>query len=458
MTENRMGDGGVLSERLISARIERLPTSPWHVRMRVIIGTATFFDAFDSVAIAAALPALVSLWHLSPKQVGTLISVGFGGQAIGAISIGYFAEHRGRIAAAQISIALFGAASLLCALASSYNMLLLFRFLQGFGLGSEVPVAATYINEIAKAKARGRFFLFYECVFLFGIVSSAAAGAFIVPFLGYRWIFVAGGIPALLVLLLLRWCPESPRWLASRGRLHDADRTLSEIERQVARYAPLPPVVAEDIAPVVRAKTQWKELFQGFYRRRTLVVWVLWFTAYLVSYGLVTWMPTIYRTIYKVSVQQALLFGISASLFGLIGGLICAVLIDRSGRRTWMASALALASLPLLALAWFDHSHIVTAVILASLGNAAVTTVTIVLYLYTPEIYPTRMRALGTSWATFWPRVASMLGAWLVAAILPGYGIRGIFLLFGGVSLVGSVACWWGAIETRNKVLEEISP
>src|ERR1700730_859538 len=219
-----------LSEQSIAARIERLPQSPWHLRMRVIIGTATFFDAFDSVTIATVLPTLVALWNLSPQQVGWLIAIGFAGQAFGALFVGWLAERIGRIPSAVSSIAIFAVMSILCAMATSYDQLLWFRAMQGFGLGGEVPIAATYINEIAKSHKRGRFFLLYECVFLVGILVCSIVGAYVVPRFGYQWMFLMGGIPALLTIALRRWCPESPRWLASRGRLAEAGPVLARIE------------------------------------------------------------------------------------------------------------------------------------------------------------------------------------------------------------------------------------
>jgi MFS transporter, putative metabolite:H+ symporter len=447
-----------LSEQSIAARIERLPQSPWHLRMRVIIGTATFFDAFDSVTIATVLPTLVALWNLSPQQVGWLIAIGFAGQAFGALFVGWLAERIGRIPSAVSSIAIFAVMSILCAMATSYDQLLWFRAMQGFGLGGEVPIAATYINEIAKSHKRGRFFLLYECVFLVGILVCSIVGAYVVPRFGYQWMFLMGGIPALLTIALRRWCPESPRWLASRGRLAEADRVLAGIECEIAKHRELPAVDQASVAARPHGKTRWAELFEGQYLKRTLVVWVIWFSSYLFTYGLITWLPTIYRTIYEVSVQDALIYGVISTSAGLVGGLVCALLIDRTGRKSWMSTAFVLAALPALVIALLDHPSLTTVIVLAGWASVSITSITLTLYLYTPEIYPTRMRALGTSWATFWPRFSSFTGAWLIGMIIPHYGASGVFLLFAVVAIVGAIVCMMGATETRGQVLEEISP
>src|SRR5205085_6457488 len=160
----------------IVARLERLPTSWWQVRTRIIVGVATFFDAFDALAIASVLPVIAPLWKLAPAQIGFMISAGFLGQLAGALLFGFVAERYGRMTAMIWSIALFGVMSLVCAFAWDYNSLLIFRTIQGVGLGGEVPVAAVFISELAKARGRGRFVLLYELVFPVGLVAVALVG------------------------------------------------------------------------------------------------------------------------------------------------------------------------------------------------------------------------------------------------------------------------------------------
>src|ERR1700722_19875666 len=125
----------VLTPESIIARIERLPVSPWHVRMRVIVGSATFFDAFDALTIAFVAPALSGLWHLRPSDIGFLISSGFIGQAIGAAGFGWAAERYGRLRVLTWTVAIISVFSLACAWAWGFWSLFLLRFIQGFGLG-----------------------------------------------------------------------------------------------------------------------------------------------------------------------------------------------------------------------------------------------------------------------------------------------------------------------------------
>src|SRR3982074_310467 len=157
----------------IVARLERLPTSWWQVQTRIIVGVATFFDAFDALAIASILPVIVPLWKLAPQQIGLMISAGFAGQLLGALLFGWIADRFGRMTGMVWAIALFATMSLVCAFAWDYNSLLVFRTIQGIGLGGEVPVAAVFISELAKAHGRGRFVLLYELVFPIGLVAAS---------------------------------------------------------------------------------------------------------------------------------------------------------------------------------------------------------------------------------------------------------------------------------------------
>jgi len=204
--------------RHVVARLERLPYCSWHLKMRLIICTAWFFDAFDSIAIAYVLPPLIGMWHLTPPQIGSLIGVGFLGQLVGAIAFGWIAEHWGRRSSMLVTLLIFSLGALACAGAQSYMMLLSLRFIQGIGLGGEIPLMAAYVNEFAHAKDRGRFSVSIQVLFSFGLVIVALVGVYVVPHWGWQWMFVIGAIPALLAIPMRAVLPESPRWLASRCR------------------------------------------------------------------------------------------------------------------------------------------------------------------------------------------------------------------------------------------------
>jgi putative MFS transporter len=440
----------------IVARLERLPASWWQIKTRIIVGVATFFDAFDALAIASVLPVIAPLWKLTQPQIGLMISAGFLGQLLGALLFGWIAERHGRMTAMIWSIALFSV-SLVCALAWDYNSLLAFRTIQGIGLGGEVPVAAVFISELAKARGRGRFVLLYELVFPIGLVAASLVGLWIVPHLGWQYMFAVGALPGLLALVLRRLIPESPRWLAVRGRYAEAEAAMALIETQIEKATghALPPPMP--VVSTLDKPASLADLFGPLYLRRTLVVWVIWFSAYSVNYGLSIWMTTVYRTVFKLPLDQSLRYGLITQAVGLLGTLICALAIDHVGRRLWFALSFAAAALALAALAMYPTPTAEQVLTSITIAYFFISSVNIGVYLYTPELYPTRVRALGVGTATAWLRFASMIGPTVVGMMIAS-GLPAVFVTFAAVAAVAAAITGLFAVETKGRVLEEASP
>jgi len=445
------------------ARLEGVPFSKWHLRARVIMGSATFFDAFDALALAFVLPVLVRQWSISSSQIGWLISVGYLGQFAGALFFGALAERYGRVRSAAGATALMSVMTLVCAATGSFPALLAARLVQGIGVGGEMPVAAVYINELSRAHGRGRYFLLYEMIFPVGLMVTGQIGALVVPTFGWQVMFLIGGIPGLLITLLLLRLPESPRWLINKGRLSEAESIIQTIEASTPQGVTEPRTTAPSLpapshpAPSQPEKSRWSELLSPFYRQRTLVVWSLWATAYFITNGLNNWMPTLYNRVYHLSLGQSLRAGTLTNVAQVVLLLGCAFVIDRIGRRRWTVACFAAGALLLAALGTFAAHSVTAVIVLVTLSYGLVGSVNAVLYLYTPEIYPTRMRAIGTGSATCWLRLSSAAGPLLVGYLVDTSGTAAVFLMFAAAGVVGAVT---GALmlETRNRRLEEIAP
>lgn len=433
-------------------RMESVPFSRWHLKPRIIMGSATFFDAFDALSLAFVLPVLIGMWNLSPAQIGLLIGSGYIGQAIGAIFFGWLAERRGRVFSAKWTVFLMSIMSIACVFSGNFMALFIFRFIQGIGVGGEVPVAASYINELSRAQGRGRFFMLYEMIFPLGLMISAQIGAFVVPSFGWKWMFLIGGIGGLIVFVFFFMLRESPRWLISKVRLDEAERIIEEIEASTDKRMP----VAKQVSSSTE-KGDWKELFSTFYRKRTLIVWGLWFSAYFVSNGLNNWLPSLYNTVYNLPVGDSLRAASLTNILQTIGVFACAFLIDKVGRKRWATIAFIVTGALLTAL-WISGANSPESVIyLGSAAYGMMGTITVLLYLYTPEIYPTRMRVIGTAFATAWLRLASAIAPIMIGFILEVSGVSTIFILFASVTVVGAILAF-KMIETREKVLEDIAP
>ena len=337
--------------------------------------------------------------------------------------------------------------------------MMVFRFLQGVGTGGEVPVASAYINEFIGAKKRGRFFLLYEVIFPIGLMFAGMAGSFLVPIYGWKAMFIVGLVPSVLTIPLRWLIPESPRWLASKGRIAEAEAIVKNLEDEATkRGLELPEPVVRPIDPRATARSDWRELFKGIYRKRTFTIWGLWICVYMVNNGLITWLPTLYKSVFKLPLQTSLAYGWTTSAVGVVASVICALLIDKVGRKAWYAAAFLLATVPLLSLTVLGASTAIQVVILATATYAILQTIAFSLYLYSAELYPTRLRAIGTGFGSAWLRAGSSIGPILVGWIVGDFGIRYVFAAFAAVALVGGLVTLFFAIETKGKVLEELSP
>jgi putative MFS transporter len=452
-TEARVAAVDAAKAAELIARIESVPFSRWHVWPRVIMGSATFFDAFTALALASAMPVLARLWQLSTVEIGLLLTASYLGQFVGALIFGWLGEKLGRVHSAAYATAIMAAGSLACAFTGNFSQMFFCRIVQGVGVGGEMPVAATYINELSRAHGRGRFFMAYELIFPLGFLAAGILGARLVPIYGWQALFLLGTIPGILIALMVLRLPESPRWLIRQGRLKEAEAIVREVEASTDKRNPV------EVAPVASQmqKSRWTELFSSTYLPRTLVVWVIWATAYGVTNGLNNWMATLYNTVYQLPLQTSLNAALMTNAMQVMVLLVCIFVIDRVGRRAWMTACFLIGGALLVPLGLFGADDVTRVMVLVTLSYGVMSTVNTVLYLYTPEIYPTRMRALGTAAATCWLRLASAAGPTVVAVTMRDYGIQSVFVLFAAIAVIGAVAAT-RTIETRNRRLEEIAP
>ena len=446
------------SAEQISARLERLPLSRWHVKTRVLVGVATFFDGFDQLMIAYALPVLIPYFALNPGMIAWTIAIGGIGMLFGALAGGWVADRVGRVPVLIGSLVLYAVTSLLMVGTGTLWIFLVLRFIQGFGLGAEVPVAATYIGEITRARGRGRFVLLYELIFPAGLVASALVAAWIVPTLGWRWLFALGAVPIVLVPFLRR-VPESPRWLASRGRLEEADAAVRRIETEVAEEkGTLPGPDVREVQAVKPGQVRVRELFQGVYLRRTLMLATAWLTAYFVNYGIAAWLPTIYGRVFGLDVGKALQYSVATSVAGIVGCVIIAFTIDKVGRRVAIPVAMVGSAAALFVLAGTGATSASTVLVWSALSAMCIFAVNLALYVYTAELYPTRMRALGCSVGGAFGRVGIIIGPLVVGGLLErGFSVADVFVVMGAVAVVGAASTAFFATETKERVLEDIS-
>src|SRR5579871_3008571 len=217
----------------IAARLERLPLTSYQRGTFAIIATAWFFDSMDLGALTFVLGPIRQSFGLSASETGLLSSMSFLGMFIGAASAGLLADRFGRTRVFQVSMIFWGLGSILCGLSPTVQILAAARVLLGFGMGMEFPVAQSMVSEIIPARQRGRYIALLEGFWPLGFIASGLVAFAVLTVADWHWVFILQGIPAIFVLIVRRYVPESPRWLASHGDAIGAERVMSEIEAKV---------------------------------------------------------------------------------------------------------------------------------------------------------------------------------------------------------------------------------
>jgi len=269
---------------------------------------------------------------------------------------------------------------------------------------------------------------------------------------GWRWGFAVGALPALYVAYLRRALPESPRFLAEKGRAPEADAVVRRVER-AGGGALL--TLAPALAPTRAGRTRIAELWSGRYARRTAMLWILWFGVVLTYYGIFLWIPSILAARGLSEVRSNEFFFLS-TLAQVPGYFSAAWLVERWGRKpTLVAYLLGTA----VAAFMFGNADAGTgAFVWAALLSFFNLGAWGVVYTLSPELYPTALRATGAGTAAAVGRIGGIIGPFLTSTLAVSLGQSGVFALFMGLLLLTALAVALLTEETRGRSLEEIAP
>ncbi|WPP39603.1 MFS transporter [Paenibacillus hunanensis] len=385
-------------------------------------GFSWMFDAMEVGMISFIAAALAKSWELSPQQIGYLTSINSVGMAVGAIAAGYLADRYGRKSILLWTLLIFSIASGLSALATGFGVLLLLRFVAGFGLGGELPVASTLVSESVSVKDRGRAVVLLESFWAFGWIISAVVAYFVIARYGWQWGFVIGAVPALYALYLRRAIEDSPRYLNRKA----SDR--------------------------VSFLQGLKDIWSSEHRRATMMAWILWFTVVFSYYGMFLWLPSV-MGLKGFTLIKSFEYVLIMTLAQLPGYFTAAYFIEKFGRKFVLVLYLLLTAVSAI---WFGFATSELSLILAgiclsffNLGAWGG------LYAYTPELYPTRVRSTGTGMAAGFGRIGGVIAPFLVGMLVGnGVAVSSIFIMFFIAIVIGAAAVLFLGKETKGIELD----
>lgn len=381
-------------------------------------GISWLFDAMDVGMVSFIVAALAVEWKLAANQVGLLAAINSIGMAVGALAAGSLADKFGRKAVLLWTLVVFSAASGLSALASSFAALCALRFVAGFGLGGELPVASTLVSESVPAGERGRAVVLLESFWAGGWIVAALVAYYVIPEYGWRTAFVIGALPCLYALVLRRSIEDSPRFLAA-----PKGRKLGFGERVAA-------------------------VWSSPHRRTTVMLWVLWFCVVFSYYGMFLWLPSI--MLHKgFGLVKSFEYVLLITLAQLPGYFTAAYFIERLGRKFVLAGYLLMTGASAI---WFgvatSEATLLAAGVCLSFFNLGAWGA---MYAYTPELYPTSVRSTGVGMAASFGRIGGVIGPYLVGMLIAGgTAIEAVFAVFFVTILIGAGAVLLLGKETKG--------
>lgn len=438
---------------MVLERLEALPVGRFHYKLLLVTGLGWLFDSMDTGLIAFILPVLAKEWGMAPGQMGLIGSIGLIGMALGAVISGTVADRIGRKKVFTITVLLYSIASAFCALSWNYQSLLVFRFLVGFGLGGELPVAATLVSEYAPSHVRGRFIVLLESFWGLGWIAAACIAYFFIPVYGWRMAFLIGALPALYVCLIRLHMPESVRYLLTRGRVDEARQIVLSMEKQL--HVPSALFTGETETVPVVAKASFRELWKKPFMSRTIMLWLVWFGINFSYYGIFMWLPSLVFQ-QGFTVVKTFEYVLIMTLAQLPGYYCAAWLVDKIGRKYTLSAFLLFSG---VASYFFGHaSTAATLMMWGSVMSFFNLGAWGVLYTYTPEQYPTAIRALGSGWAAGFGRFGGMAAPMMVGALLArSFGFASVFYMFALVFAAVAVIVLSLGVESKQKDLESLS-
>lgn len=433
------------------------------VMMLILAGM--FFDTLEQNSVGAMGTNIKESLNIGNIELTFINTATVIGGLLGRFFGGWLADRMGRRMALGLNLLIYAAGGLISAVAPNYEVLLVSRLIVGIGLGAEFTIGIAMMSEMVATRLRGTMvsllnvgsgglgnFVAYGLFFLLlGPLAPALGGDDLV----WRWTFVILALPAFLVVVYRRKLPESPRFLLSQRRIPEANRSLNIlVSDSLKEPTHLTEYLTEDDVIEHQVKSSPAAVFERVILPRTIVVGTLSWMAFGVQVTLNFLMPTLLVE-RGYSISDSLLYTMIMNIGSLLGAIAAAFLAKRVNRRVVIASAGILGCLTALAFALFADQTALILILGATFQFFGMLTNT-TLAAWSPELYPTRIRTLGTSIVNGIGNVGGAIMPFAAVALFDSYGFTGVFGMVAVMYAILVVASRF-APETRGQTLEEVN-
>jgi putative MFS transporter len=450
----------------IGARLDRLPVTRTIWTYVLLLSLGGFFEYYDLFFTGYIAPGLVRSGILTTTTRGLFGATGiasfvaamFLGLFVGTALFGFVADRFGRRTIFTFSLLWYTAASVVMAFQNDVFGLNLCRFISGIGVGVELVTIDSYLSELVPKEQRGRAFAYNQTIQFCAVPLVALLAWLLVPRAplgvdGWRWVVLIGAASAIFVWWIRRRVPESPRWLAQRGRVEEAQRILEELEERVARESGATLVSAAE-PKMSTTRGTFVEIWRTPYLRRTLMLIVFNLFQTVGFYGFSNWVPTLLIA-RGIAVTSSLRYTFIIAIAAPFGPLLASGLADKVERK-WqiVAAAFAIAVSGLIFGQMTSAGLLILFGVLLTLSNNILSCS---FHAYQAELYPTRIRALAVGLVYSWSRLSVVFSSFVIAFFLDRFGAGGVFTLIAGSMLAVMLAIGLLGPRTNNLALEIIS-
>jgi putative MFS transporter len=452
------GQTGTAAERaLVAARLNRLPITGLHRFLVIVVGLATFFDLYDLFLAGTLSTVLHNDFALSTADLKPLLASAFVGAFIGALTLGRLADRLGRRNAFLFTLSVYSLFTLIGAFSTNVWMLVICRFFAGIGIGGELPLADAYLADLLPAARRGAatawaYTVGFCGVPVAGFLARGIAQQAPLGLAGWRWLFIVGGVGAIVVWALRSRLPESPRWLAAVGRTEEADAVLTRFEERARAEGRSLPEPDTSGVPTPQQSASISILLHAPWQRRTAMLYVFQILQAFGYYGFGTLVPIVLAA-KGFSVTSSLTF-VALSFLGYpIGSALSIPIIERMQRK-WLivASAIGMALFGLL----FGFATAPATIIVFGFCYTAISNLfSNAFHTYQGELFPTLLRATAAGSAYSLSRLATAVMPYVLVAALTAWGSGGMFGVVAVAMLILVVDVAVLGPNTTGRALEE---
>lgn len=434
----------------------------FYIIIAILAAFAGILFGYDTGVVSGAILFINDEFHLSAQTNGLVVSSVLFGALLGAILSGYLADHLGRKKILLIDAIIFIFGTLATAISGTINLIIAGRIIVGIAIGIASYVAPLYISEISPAKYRGGLVSLNQLAITIGILISYIVDYFFAPHAQWRWMFAAGIIPAIIFFIGMLFLPDSPRWIANKGHAQKALAVLQKIynDKNQAQH---------ELAAIQKTFNQqesnhWKILFSPFIRSTLTIGIGLAILQQVTGINtIIYYAPTIFKMAGFESATTAILATMGVGVVFVLSSILALPLMDTLGRRPLLLIGLAGMAISLLALGIAfqspDHSNILKWVSMSSMVIYIACfgfSLGPIMWLMISEIYPLKVRGLGSSLATAANWGSNMLVAYTFLSMVEVLGPSGTFFIYFAISLFGMAFIYFLVPETKHVTLEQI--